>query len=130
MQIVTKYQLDNIAHLFNLSSIVNFLARLGPNSFSTIDNVFIGNSYLNKLDIIPLINGLSDHDVKLLAIQFVQKHNKDQYMYFKRNINQYTIAVFQLVLSYETWDLVFEGNDVNIILNFFLNVFLWRCYSD
>jgi len=43
----------------------------------TIDNVFLDNSYLNKFDIVPLINGLSDRDTQLLTIQFVQKHNKD-----------------------------------------------------
>ena len=49
--------------------------------------------------------------------------------YFKRNINQYTIADFLLELSYETWDSAFEGNDVNIIFNSFLNIFLWHYYS-
>ena len=50
-------------------------------------------------------------------------------MYFKININQYTIADFLLKLSYETWDSVFEGNDINIIFNSFLNIFLWHYYS-
>ena len=50
-------------------------------------------------------------------------------MYFKRNINQYTIADFLLELSYEAWDSVFEGIDVNIIFNSFLNIFLWHHYS-
>jgi hypothetical protein len=75
---VTKNQLDSILQSYTLSSIVNFPTRKGPNSFSTIGNVFVDNSYLNKFDIIPLINGLSDHDVQLLTMQFVQKHNKDQ----------------------------------------------------
>ena len=50
-------------------------------------------------------------------------------MYFERNIIQYTTADFLLRLSYEAWDSVFEGNDVNIIFNFFLNVFLLHYYS-
>ena len=124
-----KNQLDNILQSFNLSSIVNFPNRIGPNSFSTIENFFIDNSYLNKCDIIPLTNGLSDHDAQLLTIQFAQKHNKDQCTYFKRNINQYTIADFLLKLSYETLDSVFEGNYVNITFNSFLNIFLQHYYS-
>ena len=56
-------------------------------------------------------------------MHFVEKHNKDQYTYFKRNINQYTIADFQLKLSYETRDSVFEANDANIIFNSFLNIY-------
>jgi hypothetical protein len=86
-------QLNNILQSFNLSSIVNFPTRIGQNSFSAIDSFLIVNSYLNKFDIIPLINGLSGHDAQLLTIPFAQKHNKDQCMYFKRNINQYTIVV-------------------------------------
>jgi len=38
-------------------------------------------------------------------------------------------ADFQLNLSYETWEQVFDGNDFNKILNFFLNTFLRIYYS-
>ena len=55
--------------------------------------------------------------------------NKDQCTYFKRNINQHSIAHFLLKLSYVTWDSVFEGNDVNIVFNSFLNIFLQHYYS-
>ena len=44
-------------------------------------------------------------------------------------MNCYTIANFLLKLNHETWDSVFEGNDVNIIFNSFLNIFLWHYYS-
>jgi hypothetical protein len=97
-----KDQLYNILHSFNLSNIVNVPTRVGTNSFSTTENVYMDNLYLNKFDIIPLINGLSDCDAQLLTIQFVQKRNKDRCTYFKQNFNQYTIADFQLELSYET----------------------------
>ena len=50
-------------------------------------------------------------------------------MYFKRNINHYTITDFLLTLSYETWESVFEDNDVNTIFNSFLNIFLRHFYS-
>jgi len=121
-----KNQLNSILQSFNLSSIVNFRTWIGPNSLSTIDNVFIDNSYLNKFDIIPIRNGLFDHDAQLLTIRFIQKHNKDRCTYFKRNINQYTIADFLLNSAMRP---VFEGNDVNIIFNSFLNICLWNFYS-
>jgi hypothetical protein len=35
-----KNQLKNILRSFNLSSIVNFHTRIGPNSFSATDNLF------------------------------------------------------------------------------------------
>jgi hypothetical protein len=72
-----RNQLNNVLQSFNLSGIINFPTRIGPNSFSSIDNVFIFFLFLNKFDIIPLINSLSDHDAQLLTIQFVQKHNKE-----------------------------------------------------
>ena len=66
-----KKQLDSILYSFNLCSIVNFPTRVGPNSSSLIDNVFLDNSYINKYDIAPVINGLSDHNAQLLAIQIL-----------------------------------------------------------
>ena len=39
----------------------------------------------------------------------------------KETIRKYTMAEFQNILSYESWDQVFDGNDVNKIFNSFLN---------
>ena len=75
-------------------------------------------------DLYPLINGLSDHDVQLLILIKGQKREKECHTYIKRNINNYTTADFQLKLSNETWETVFDGNDVNKIFNSFLNIFL------
>jgi hypothetical protein len=55
-------KLNKSLQSFNLSSIAVFPTRISLNSFSTIDNFFIDDSYINKFDIIPLMNGLSDHD--------------------------------------------------------------------
>ena len=57
------------------------------------------------------------------------KKEKECFTYTKRKINKYTIADFQLNLSYETWEQVFDGNDVNEIFNSFLNTFLRIYYS-
>jgi len=102
-----KYKLDDILHSFNLSSIVNIPTRIGPNSISTIYNVFIDNSHLNKFVIISLIISLSDHDAQILTIQFVQKHNKGQWIYFNCRLPTRT----------QQWQLefVFEGNNGNVI---------------
>ena len=54
LQRVIKNHIDNILHTFNLNRIVNVPTKIGPNSFSTIQNVIIDNSYLNKSGIIPL----------------------------------------------------------------------------
>jgi len=104
---------------YNRSGIVKYPTRISLHSFSTIDNFCIDNSYLNKYNIIALINSLSDHDAQLLTLQFAQQHIKDQNISYKRNINWFTVAHFLHKLSYETWASVFEGNDVNTIYNSF-----------
>jgi hypothetical protein len=124
-----KKQLDSILYSSNLCSIVNFPTRIRPPSLSTIDNVFIDNSFLNKYDIAPLINSLSDHDAQLLTIQICQKHINNKHVYYKGDINQSTITKFQLRLSYETWDKIFTKTDVNKIYNSFLNIFLRHYHS-
>ena len=76
---------------------------------------------------VSLINRLSDHNAQLLILNTGQK--KECHTYTKRKINKYTIADFQLKLSHETWELVFDGNDVNKIFNSLLNIFLRIYYS-
>ena len=102
-----KTQLNKILQSFNLSSIVDFPTRIKLNSFTSIDNFFINNSYLTNFDVSPLINGLSDHNGRMLTLQFTQQHIKDQCLYYKRLINQTTIDDFLFKLSHETWASVF-----------------------
>jgi len=59
-------------------------------------------SHLASCDIIPLINGLSDHDAQLVIIKMVQKQNKVHQTYLERKINKHRTADFQLNLRYET----------------------------
>ena len=76
------------------------------------------------------INVLSDHDTQLLILHNGQKKEKECHTYIKRQINNNTIADFQLKLSHETWEPVFDGNDVTKIFNSFLNIFLRIFYSN
>jgi hypothetical protein len=72
----------------------------------------------------PLINVLSDHDAQLLILNKGQKQANECHTYLKRKINKHTIAYFQIKPSHETWEPVFDGNDLNKIFNSFLNIFL------
>ena len=47
------------------------------------------------------------------------KKEKECFTYTKRKINKYTIADFQLNLSCEMWEQVFDGNYVNEIFKSF-----------
>jgi hypothetical protein len=65
----------------------------------------------------------------MLILNKGQKKKKECYTYTKRKINKYTIAGFQLNLSYEMWQQEFNGNDVNEICNSLLNTSLRIYYS-
>jgi hypothetical protein len=117
-----RSQLDAVLHSYNLAGIVKFPTGIGLNSHTTTDNVFIDPSTTGKDDLYPLINGLSDHDAQLLILNKGQE--KEYHTYISRKINKCTIADFRLKLSHETWEPVFDGNDVIKIFSSFLNIFL------
>jgi hypothetical protein len=121
--------LDAVLHSYNLVGIVEFPTRFGLNSQTAIDNVFIDTSTFGKYDLYPLVSGLPGHGTQLLILNTGQKRGKDCHTYTKRKVNKYTIANFQLILSHETWEPVFDGNDVKKIFNSFLNIFLRIYYS-
>jgi hypothetical protein len=108
-----------VFHSYNLSSIVKFPTRFGLNPYTTIDNIFIDIPSLRNYELYPLTNGLSDHEAQLLVIYDIHKQAKEDHTYFKRKIDKYHIADFQLNLSYESWGMVFEENDVNEAFNIF-----------
>ena len=76
------------------------------------------------------MNGLSDHDTQLLILSKGEKRKSNVILTLKKKIINYTIADFQFKLSHETWEQVFDGNDVDKILNSFLNIFLRIYYSN
>jgi hypothetical protein len=98
-----------------LAGIVEFPTRFELNSQTAINNVFIDTSTIGKYDLYSLINGLSDHDAQLLILNKGQKKEKECHTYIKRKINKYTMADFQLKLSHETCEQVFDENYVNKI---------------
>lgn len=73
---------------------------------------------------------MSDHDAQVINLKniFLQKQVVYEMQYL-RNINIITITDFQLKLSCETSDNIFEGSDVNIIFINFLNTYLRIFYS-
>jgi hypothetical protein len=110
-------------------TITNFPTRIAPKSMTAIDNFFIDISIIGKYELYPLINGLSGHDAQVLVINTILKPINDCYTLFKRSINGFNIANFQLNLSHESWELVFDETDVNKSFNIFLNIFLRNYYS-
>jgi hypothetical protein len=85
-------------------------------NFSTaIVNIFLDISKHDNYKVQTLQNGLLDHEAQLLTTDIALGHLKFYQTVIQRQINKCTIADFQLQLSYESWDTVLEGNDVNQI---------------
>jgi hypothetical protein len=63
-----RRQMDNLFSSFNLRGIITFPTRTGSNTDTAIDNIFLDSHYYDKYDIFPVMNGLSDHDAKLLTL--------------------------------------------------------------
>jgi hypothetical protein len=122
-------QLDDLFCSCTLSTIITFPTRIGPNSATAIDNIFLDNQYYDKYEIFPVMNGLSDHEGQFLTLHYQLHENEDSQKYYIRNINKCTIQDFQIKLSYESWETVFNEDDVNTSFNAFLNTFLRHFYS-
>jgi len=63
-----KNHLDNLLLSYNLTSIINFPMRVQNTSATAIDNIFTDTCQFESYTIIPILNGLSDHDAQLLMI--------------------------------------------------------------
>jgi len=57
--------------------VVEFPTRFGLNSQTAIDSVFIDTSTIEKYDLYPFRNGLSDYDAQLLILNKVQKRKRN-----------------------------------------------------
>ena len=53
---------------YNFTGTVYFPTRIQSNSATAIDNIFINTSKLDDYVILPIVNGLSDHDAQLITI--------------------------------------------------------------
>jgi hypothetical protein len=125
-----KKQLDTIMHSYNLNSIITFPTRVDTSTCTIIDNIFIDTTTIDAYDVYPVINGLSDHDAQMLMLYMVQKPIRRYNNCMKRVINDDAIANFKLQLSYESWESIFDENDVNKSFNLFLNTFLRIYYHN
>jgi hypothetical protein len=109
---------------YNLTSTVYFPTRIQNTSATAIDNIFINVSKFDYYIISPVVNGLSNHNAQLIAINDINLKILNNSPCFLRNIDNPGIFDFKTSLSMETWDNIFENNDINSSYNFFLNTYL------
>jgi hypothetical protein len=119
-----KSRLDALLRTYNLIGTVNFPTRIQGNSATAIHNIFIDITRLDNYLIRPLINRLSDHDEQSIPLNTVNMSVHVKQFKLIRKISKHTTNNFLISLSYETWDYTFSGDDVNIMLNSFLDTYL------
>ena len=112
-----------------LTSIINFPMRVENTSATAVDNIFIDVSQLESYTATPIINDISDHDAQLLIISTDYSHVPIHKLKTVRKINKYTISDFIDELNCESWDSIFNSEDVNPMFNSFLNIYLRIFYS-
>jgi len=128
LEIPHKKQIENLLFTYNLTGIVNFPTRISHTSTSALDNIFIDLSCYEDYHISPVINDLSDHDAQILTLRIPVPKRADGSK-FTRKVNKHTILDFIYKLSFESWDSVFNNNDVNLMFNSFLSTYLRIFYS-
>jgi len=72
----------------------------------------------------PLINGLSNHDAQVINLSNSLNINPKIHYTFNRRIDSNSTSIFIDRLSYENWEEVFLEDNVNIVFNNFLNIYL------
>jgi hypothetical protein len=89
---------SNILSSFNLWTTITFPTRIGPNSISIIDNIFINEQHFTGYEVTSISNGLSDHEAQLFIAYLPVLTNHKNELLIKRNINYYNIAEFKMKL--------------------------------
>jgi hypothetical protein len=119
----SKQLLESLLASYNLFSTANFPTRICNNFSTLIDNIYISTKICN-FSIIPLINGLSDHDGQIITLSHITNITPNKVSFLSRKINKDSILKFLNLLSYENWEEIFVDKDVNTLFNNFLNTYL------
>jgi hypothetical protein len=67
-----RIQLDSLLATYSLYNTVNFPTRVGSKSCTATDSLFLDKYKVNGYPIIPIVNGLSDHDAQLLILNNIK----------------------------------------------------------
>lgn len=119
-----KEEFNTLLATFNLIHTVNFPTRIQKGSISAIDNIIIRKDRLDSHRTVPIINGLSDHDAQLISINDNLPASKNQNKFRSRVINEESLKDFEAKLKNETWESVYDSDDMNSKFNAFHNTFL------
>jgi hypothetical protein len=94
-----------------------------------LDNVYVDVTKNESYITCPRVNGLSDHDAQIIKLNNFNSQEQYKEIQIIKDFSEYIITDFKIKFSFETWDDIFEGNDVSAIFDNFLNTYLSICYS-
>ena len=103
--------------------IFHFPTRINHSTASAIDNIIFDISQFINYSVNPLTNDLSDHNAQILTLN-ISAHRYRERLHFIRKIYKHTIPDFIYKLSNESWDCVSDSEDVDLMFNSFLNIYL------
>jgi hypothetical protein len=63
-----KQQLSLLLKTYNILQIVNFITRFWNKQGTTCDHIFVVSLRLNFCNVLPVANGLSNHDAQFLIL--------------------------------------------------------------
>jgi hypothetical protein len=116
--------LNSSLNSYNLFSIIDFPRRIQNTSSYVTDNIFIDYLKLETFKVFPIPSGISDHNAQLIMIHDMMLPIPPKVYFITRKTDKCSLNDFNYRLSFEMWNDVFEENDVNIMFNSFLNIFL------
>jgi hypothetical protein len=120
LESLAKQKLQTIMKTSNPKQVVNFPTRIFNNKGTLIDSIFLDNMKYNSISVYPLENGLSDHDAQILVVENVElPPQKPAHKNKTWTVDVQIVAKFQMLLKEETWDTVYNADNVNRMFNNF-----------
>ena len=116
-------ELALLLQFFSLESIIKFPTRITPDSQSLIDNSFLDKKIFQS-QANPVINGLSDHDGQLMLLRDINCPSVKSTPIQRRVMDDSSTLKFLDLPSYENWEKIFNGDDINSMFNIFLDTYL------
>ena len=108
---------------YNLTQLVDFPTRITHCTETLLDVSFVDTSICTKIESIPFVNGLSDHDAQITCLHQINTATQKVIRKKKLRIfNNHTIGHFQKLLQNETWEQIYDASCINVAFNKFQEI--------
>lgn len=120
-----KVEFLNLLKTYDIIPTIKDYTRITKRSKTCLDNIIINRDVSFTVKIID--SHISDHFAQYIMLESFK--NKEQVNYvLKRNFSDNNINLFCQALNLETWEQVFDAEDVDTKWEFFINIFMHYFY--